>query len=250
MSADTKSRAGAHSGTRANAQDGSHPESGNVIFFVLLGILLLGLLTAALRNSGIEGTSIDNESATISVTRLKDQANALERGVAFIIQNGASENDIRFSHPDADPSYGDINNSPRFQVFSREGGGAEYLAPPPGLNDGTSWHFYGHTDAPQVGSNAADLIAVLPHINAQACTIINKQLNQAGTMQDDGGTALAAGCVYGPAGMRFSSNGQYSAPAENTMKEDDSSFSSKPATSGCVTCADGSRHYFRVLLAR
>lgn len=73
-----------------------HSQSGNVIFYVLLSIVLLGLLTAALRNSGIEGTSIDKETMTISVTRLKDQANALERGVAFIIQNGASENDIRF----------------------------------------------------------------------------------------------------------------------------------------------------------
>ncbi|HEY0901365.1 MAG TPA: hypothetical protein VGD95_04515 [Micavibrio sp.] len=235
---------------QTNSLNKRSAESGNVIFFILLGILLLGLLTAALRSSGIESTSIDSETMTISVTRMKDQANALERGVAFIIQNGASDNEMRFSHPDADSDYGDINNSPRFQVFSREGGGVEYLAPPPGINDGTPWHFYGHTDAPQVGSNAADLIVVLPNITAQACGIINKQINQTGTMTDDGGNALSGGCVYGAPAMRFASSGQYSAPADNTMKEDDASFSSKPATSGCVTCADGSRHYFRVLLAR
>lgn len=225
-------------------------EAGNVIFFVLLGILLLGLLTAALRNSGIESTSVDNETMTINVTRLKDQANALERGVAFIIQNGASENDIRFSHASADPAYGNIANSPQFQIFARSGGGVEYLPPPNGINDGTPWHFYGHTDAPQVGSNAADLIAVLPYINKQACQIINRQLNQTGTMTDDGGSALAAGCVYGPSSMRFSSTGTYSDPVQNTMNEADTSFTSKPATSGCVTCDDGSHHYFRVLLAR
>lgn len=221
-----------------------------MIFFVLLGIALLGLLTAALRNSGIEGSSIDQETVTISVTKLKDQANALERGVAFILQNGASESDIRFSHPDADADYGDITNSSAFQVFAREGGGVNYLPPPAGVNDGTPWHFYGHTDAPDVGSNAADLIAVLPNLNAQACAVINKQLNQTGTMLDDGGSALSAGCVYGAAAMRFASNGKYSAPAQNTMNEDPTSFSIKPATSGCVSCADGSRHYFRVLLAR
>ncbi len=225
-------------------------EAGSIIFFVLLGILLLGLLTAALRNSGIEGTSIDSETMTISVARMKDQANALERGVAFIIQNGASENDIRFSHANADPDYGTMGTNQQFQVFSRAGGGVEYLPPPNGINDGTPWHFYGHTDAPQVGSNAADLIAVLPNINKQACTIINKQLNQTGTMLDDGGNALSAGCVYGSASLRFSSSGTYSDPVQNTMNEADASFSSKPATSGCVTCDDGSRHYFRVLLAR
>lgn len=231
-------------------RDPNKTEAGNVIFFVLLGILLLGLLTAALRNSGIEGTSIDNETVTINVSRMKDQANALERGVAFIIQNGASENDIRFSHASADPDYGNIANSPQFQVFARAGGGVEYLSPPNGINDGTPWHFYGHTDAPQAGSNLADLIAVLPHITPQACAIINRQLNQTGTMIDDGGNALSAGCVYGAASLRFASSGKYSDPVDNTMNEADASFSSKPATSGCVTCGDGSRHYFRVLLAR
>ena len=101
-----------------------------------------------------------------------------------------------------------------------------------------------------MGSNLADLIAVLPNVNAPVCAIINRQLNQTGTMRDDGGNALSAGCVYGAAALRFSSTGTYRNPADNTMDESDASFSSKPATSGCVTCADGSRHYFRVLLAR
>ena len=224
-------------------------QSGNVIFFILLGILLLGLLTAALRSSGIEGSKIDNETMAISISRMKDQANAIERGVAFIIQNGASESDIRFSHASAPSEYGtDPNIGAAFQIFSKAGGGVEYLPPPPGVNDGSDWEFYANTHLPQVGTALPELVAVLPNLTAQACTMINSQAGYTGTPTDDGGNALSAGCLYSTGTLRFGSTGTYSDPAGNTTNE--ASFSIKPATQGCVTCSDGSRHYFRVLLAR
>lgn len=225
----------------------SQPESGNVIFFILLGILLLGLLMAALRSSGIEGSKIDNETMAISVSRLKDQANALERGVAFIIQSNASEMDIRFAHADASVDYGVPTDTPQFQVFARAGGGVEYGPPPPGVNDGSNWEFFGNSHMPQVGTAAADLIAVLPNLTPEACGVINRQLGYTGTPTDDG-NAQSATCIYSSSTLRFGSAGLYSDPAGNTT--DEPSFSIKPATSGCVTCADQSRHYYRVLLAR
>ena len=228
---------------------GFHSESGNIIFFILLGILLLGLVTAALRSGGLEGSNIDGETLSINVARMRDQANAIERGVAFIMQNRASEADIRFAHADAAADYGnDPNVNAQFQLFSRAGGGVEYLAPPVGINDGSAWEFYGNTHMPQVGSALPELLAVLPNITAEACALINRQAGYTGTPEDDGGGALSSGCVYSNGGARFSSAGVYSTPAGNTT--DETTFSIKPATQACVTCADGSRHYARVLLAR
>lgn len=230
-----------------------HPEqqqSGNVIFFILLAILLLGLLTAALRSNGIEGSQIDAETTAINVSRMKDQANAFERGIAFIMQNDASETDIRFAHADAPADYGnDPTVNAQFQIFSRAGGGAEYLPPPSGVNDGSGWEFYGNTHMPQVGTALPELLAVLPHITADACTLINRQAGYTGTPTDTGGSAQSAGCVYSDSSARFSSSGIYSDPASNTT--DEATFSIKPATQACVTCSgDGSRHFVRVLLAR
>ena len=225
------------------------PQSGNVIFYILLGIVLLGLLTAALRSGGIEGSNIDDETVLINVARMKDQANAIESGVAYIIQNRASESDIRFAHADAAADYGnDPTVSAPFQLFSRAGGGVDYLPPPTGINDGSAWEFYGNTHMPQVGTAKPELLAVLPNITAGACTLINQQAGYTGTPTDDGGGALSSGCVYSNGGARFSSTGLYSTPAGNTT--DETTFSLKPATQGCVTCGDGSRHYVRVLLAR
>ena len=226
-----------------------HNQSGNIIFFILLGILLLGLVTAALRSGGLEGSNIDSETASINVSRMKDQANAIERGVAFIRQNGASEDDIRFAHADADADYGnDPTVSANFQLFSRSGGGVEFLPPPPGVNDGSPWEFFGNTHMPQVGTALPELVTVLPNLTEEACALINRQAGLTGTPEDDGGGAQSAGCVFSDSTARFSSSGNYSDPAGNTT--DEGSFSIQPTTQACVTCTDGSRHYVRVLIAR
>ena len=86
-----------------------------------------------------------------------------------IFQNDFSENDIRFSHPDAHTDYGLITDTPARQVFSREGGGASYRAAPSGINDGSAWEFYGGTHMPDVGSDRAELIAVLPNLTQEFC---------------------------------------------------------------------------------
>ncbi|MFN3826241.1 MAG: hypothetical protein ACK4NR_01300 [Micavibrio sp.] len=233
-----------------SAIDEPHPEAGNVIFFILLGIVLLGLVTAAMRSGGLEGSNIDRESVSIGLSRMKDQANAIERGVAFILQNGASESDLRFAHADAASEYGnDPTVTPQFQLFNRAGGGVEYLSPPVGINDGSNWEFFGNSHLPQVGSALPDLIAVLPNLTEAACTAINRQAGYTGTPTDDGGASGSSDCIDSAASDRFSSTTQFPGIASNTTNE--ASFSLKPAMQGCITCSvDGSRHYYRVLLAR
>lgn len=228
----------------------SETQSGNVIFFILLGIVLLGLVTAAMRSGGMEGSNIDSETTSISISRLKDQANAIERGITFIIQNGISETDLRFAHADAAAEYGnDPSITPQSQLFNRAGGGVEYLPPPTGVNDGSDWEFFGNTHLPQVGSALPDLIAVLPHLTEAACTAINRQAGYTGTPTDDGGASGSSDCIHSGASDRFSATTQFPGIASNTTNE--GSFSIRPAMQGCVTCSvDGTRHYFRVLLAR
>lgn len=225
-------------------------QSGNVIFFILLGIVLLGLVTAAMRSGGLEGSNIDRETGAIAISRMKDQANAIERGVTFIIQNGASETDLRFAHASAAAEYGnDPSITPQFQLFNRAGGGVEYLDPPTGINDGSAWEFFGATHLPQVGSDKPELVAVLPNITESACTTINQQAGYTGTPTDGGGASGTAGCIHSDPAARFSATTQFPALAANTT--DEGTFSLKPAMQGCITCsADGSRHYFRVLLGR
>ena len=96
----------------------AHSESGNVIFFILLAVVLIALVTAAIRESGQSANGVDREALAISESQVRQYASELERGVTFIINNGAGESDIRFAWTDASSDYGDVTVNPPFQIFS------------------------------------------------------------------------------------------------------------------------------------
>lgn len=219
-------------------------ESGNIFFFVLLAIVLIGLVTAALRH-GSDDASIDNENLSVKASQVRQYAAELERGVSFVLQNNISEVDIRFAHPDAPSDYGTITTDPTHQVFDKTGGGVEYRAAPSGINDGSAWEFYGSTALPQAGSDSADLVAVLPNVTTEFCSKINTQVGYAAQPSDTG--AGATNCVNGGSTLRFNGTTQFSV-VPNTV--DAATFSVKPSVEGCVSCTAGGLHYYRVLMAR
>lgn len=219
-------------------------EQGNILFLVLLAVVLIGALTAAIHGSSQTSGNIDKETLVIRVSETKRYASELERAVMFILQNGKSEADIRFAHPDANSDYGDLSadSDPTDQVFHKDGGAAKYRVPPDGINDGSAWEFYGQTALPLVGSDAADLIAVLPNVNSDFCAQVNAGIGYAAQPTD------SATCLNGGATSRFDDGTQF-ASSPNTVT--DATFSVQPSTEGCVQCSvDGKYHYFRVLLAR
>ena len=130
-------------------------QSGNVLFIILIAVVLIGALSAAILSSGnSENAQIDKETLALRQSEVQRYAAELQRAVGYIMQNGVSESDIRFAHPDANADYGDLSADadPSDQVFHKDGGGAGYQAPPSGVNDGSAWEFYGHTALPEVSS--------------------------------------------------------------------------------------------------
>lgn len=230
-------------------------QSGNIFFMILAAIVLIGLLTAALRStSRPEGANVDSETLAMDVSRVRQYATELEHAVHLVTSNGVSESEIRFAHPQAPADYGDITTTPSHQVFDPSGGAAEYRLPPSGVNDGSVWEFYGGTALPEVGSDRADLIAVLPNVSAEFCAKINK-INgyDSATQPQDTGASAAAGtspgdCLNGGASVRFNDSEQFFDTPNTT---DEATFTHKPATEGCALCTlDGKYHFFHVLMAR
>lgn len=237
-------------------------ESGNILFIILIAIFLIGSLTAVIMSSDdSESATIDDETLVIRASEVQRYASELERAVRFITQNGFSESDIRFAATNAPSAYGSFSGNNGNQIFSKDGGGASYRSPPDDINDGSGWEFYGGTAVPGVGSDRADLVAVLPNVTRQFCDRINKLNGQPLITPTDSGagtsTANSAGdCIFmDSAAARFGGSATfYSSP--NTM--DDASFtqdpntsSSRPALQACVQCArDSEYHFYHVILAR
>lgn len=231
-------------------------ERGNMLFIILIAIVLIGLLTAAVQYSGSsQNSSIDNETLLLTTGEVQRDASELERAVMFIRENGTSESDIRFAAPEMPSAYGTQDASPdnnTNQVFHARGGAAKYRAVPESIlaTAGKTWEFYGGTAIPQVGSNRADLVAVIPDVTQQFCEKINQLNGLSGQPVDDGtgtgecieqGTTAAFGSGSSPV-ITF-------AASPNTM--DDTTFSKKPVLQACVKCELDDKYYFyHVLMAR
>ncbi len=219
-------------------------QNGNILFIILIAIVLIGALSAAIQGTGQHNANIDKETLVLRLSETRSYVSELERAVNYIMQNGKSESDIRFSHPNANTDYGDLSADPDTtdQVFARDGGAAHYRSPPENINDGSAWEFYANTALPEVGSNEADLIALLPNVTYEFCDLVNKTIGYA-TIPQDSGT-----CINSGSSARFNNSTQF-ASSPNTTTE--SSFSIKPAMQGCVQCtSDDSLHFFHVLMAR
>jgi hypothetical protein len=220
-------------------------ESGNILLIILLAIVLIGALSVALQGSGQQNATIDKETLVIRIAEVQRHGSEVERGVNYVLRNGKSELDIRFSYPDADADYGDLNgdSDKTDQVFAKDGGAANYRFPPRGINDDSKWEFYGDTVLPEVGSDEPELIAVLPNVSQEFCEGVNRLIGYDSAVQPlDTGSCLNAG-----SSARFNNANQFSG-SPNTVN--DASFTRKPAMQGCVKCDDNTYHFFHVLLAR
>lgn len=228
----------------------SHGQNGNILVYILGAIVLLGMLFAILRGNYQEGSDIDAEKAAIYVSKVREQAADIERAVAFIRHNGFRESEIRFAHANADAPYGAISDEPGRQVFSSEGGAAEYKLPPPGINDGTKWQFYATTHVPQIGTDIeagrrSELVAVLPNVAKSFCFQMNASLRQRINL-DVSTDPASKGCIYDP-GDEFM--GSF-AEGSDANFIDHTKVTYLPPRELCVRCDDGSFHYYRVLLER
>lgn len=220
-------------------------ERGNVLLYILVAVVLLGLLTAALQGSDSLFEDVDREGNVIKATQVSRYGQELERAVRYVLDNGASESEIRFAFASAPSEYGSTATTPTFQVFSSTGGMARYRPPPANVAAVAQWDFYGHTAIPNVGSTLPDLVAVLGDVTEDFCGAVNQQLGLTAKPVD-----LAAGdtpdCVAGPVTSRFV--GTFDS-TPNTM--DPASFTKTPMMQACVLCAsDNKNYYYYVLMAR
>ncbi|MCK5284149.1 MAG: hypothetical protein KAJ86_01035 [Alphaproteobacteria bacterium] len=246
-------------------------EHGNMLFIIFIAIILVGALSAAIMSSSNSETSnIDRETLAIKASEVQRYASELERAILFIMSNGFSESDIRFAHPDAHADYGDLSadGDPTDQVFHRDGGGAAYREPPEDINDGSLWEFYAGTHLPGVGSNRAELIAVLPHVTQQFCEKINELNNQTTSPKDTGANPAAGAdpgsCLNIGAVGRFDAGQQYYSATINTVdkttfKQDQEASDAYTALQACVICSRDTNsangltdefHFYHVILAR
>ena len=162
-----------------------YKESGNVLWFVLLTIALLGMLTFVVsRNSSTVNQSGSAEQNRIRAAALLRYTKSIETAVQkMVLNDGISENDLDFVALGAAHDNPNCNDS-FCEVFHVEGGGVDYRRASNVLSDSNfsySWHI---STGNRVGSMGCDdnipackeLLLLLQGVPEGICLQVNKIL--------------------------------------------------------------------------
>lgn len=241
-------------------------ESGSVIWFILLAVILLAALTMTIsRSSDTVDQSGDRERARIVASDMMRYAKGIEQAVSKMRMSGLSENEISFENSFLSGYENNYCTTTSCRVFHKEGGGQNYRVPTANWLDAaySAEDHYGtiiftsNPCIPDVGNygepgncavdvSTLDLMMIVPFIKRSICLEINRMVDLgvggADPPKDD--SAAWDGTV---ANVRFTGRfniGNNLATAGNELNG---------ATVGCFegdTRPAGGYHFYYTLVAR
>lgn len=165
--------------TRRKSKQENNPESGNILFLILIAVALFAALTYATTWTGRTGGNTNDTVDTVDASEI----NQFPTGVHFAVMRmkigGIDETLMEFNAPE------DFDNltSPEVGVFHPDGGGVTYITAPASLMaDGTqsNWVFNAEFEVEEIGISVGssfdgnEMIAFLPNIKGAACARINE----------------------------------------------------------------------------
>ena len=239
-------------------------QAGNALWFILIAIGLLGLLTAMLsRSSSTSNDTGSFEQTQIAANEILNYAKSIETAVTSLRSRGCSENEISFQNAVLGAGSYVNPNAPAdnsCHVFEPQGTGLVYELPEESWLDGTydtePWYGAWQFTARNIVRNAynycgsaecADLIMVLTFVNRELCL----QLNNLIGIDNPGGEPPpeTSGVGFNFIGLEFNGTYGFSSGIDNSTSEQ--------FASGCIdpvnlfgTAFTDTYHYYHVLHAR
>jgi len=154
-------------------------EQGNVLWFILIAVVLLGLLTMVLNRSGSSvDQSGDVEQRRIKSSQIMRYAKSIEAGIERLRLNGCSENEISFENP-ATAAYANANSPAdnSCHVFEPEGAGLTYQdVSNATMTAAGNTAFVGDFMVTGVGSDTRQELVIAVGVSDALCADINSQL--------------------------------------------------------------------------
>lgn len=233
-------------------------QKGNALFFILIAIALLGLLTVTMSRSGSNSNDTGSyEQSQIVASEVLNYAKSIENAVQSLLARGCSENEISFENSGV---AGYTNpNSPADKschVFDVAGAGMTYIVPNENWLENSQsaaagygeWFFTMQANINNHPDFSHVLRIVLPYTKKDICLQINnsaKVTNPSENPPKDGGSAFN----YNSAAHKYTGTPPFG--TANAINPADGSLDAK--LTGCFegdTFPSGGYHIFHVLHAR
>ncbi|MGB0719015.1 MAG: hypothetical protein ACPGRX_00990 [Bdellovibrionales bacterium] len=234
-------------------------ESGNVLFYILIAVVLLAALSYAVSQSGRSGQKLGSERARILASDILEYSGVIGKAVAQLRLRGCTETQISFENTGVSGyTNATAPSNESCHVFSVNGAGVTYNAPltdvlESSLSGNTfygEWLISGANETTDVGTGAADLVLALPFLKESICTQINKMT---GHGKSDGTPIVDAGDSIGRSDdTKFT--GSFAASPENMGTADPTSDNYSAKLAGCIEGdtdpASENYTFYKVLIAR
>ena len=229
-------------------------QRGNVLFYILIAVALIGALSFAIMQSNRGSLSdITQERARLLASEIVSYGNSLAQATGQLRLRGVDIDDMCFNHEnwgasDYDHSGCDDNFN---AIFSTNGGGITWKDVDADSIDATTspdslWHIYGDNAVENIGttcSNAscADLVLIADDLKLDVCLKINDVLGI-----ENPSNAPPTDTDYGTA--RYIGSFAYTA----TIGDETGGANLKGRSAGCFQKTAGTAKYafYQVLLAR
>lgn len=173
-------------------------QSGNALFLILIAVILFAALSYAVTQSNRSGGNASRESNLITSTTVTQYPSAIRTAITRMLLRGVSVSEFDFTPPyDTNFEVAPVHA----KIFHPNGGGAVYQNVDPNTveldpNNGQPigmWYFDNPLAVANIGTNAADMIAVLTHVRKGICEQINQQLTGSTAIPDTGQGSLFDG---------------------------------------------------------
>ena len=243
-----------------------NPQSGNVLFYILIAVVLLAALSYAVSNSGRgSGAAINEERANLIASEIIEYAGVVANAVSQLRLRGCQDTEINFENLIVSGSTNTLapaDNS--CDVFHLNGGGVQWKNPDAAWLDtsvSTSEDEYeqtlytaktcienigkGYDGCQSEGQSSAELIMAMSYLKKEICISINNKL---GIGIKDAAPPLIINQAWASGGRKFVGT---NFTGGVRLRDSGTTFEGKPA--GCFesnTYPVTGYHFYRVLIAR
>ncbi len=180
-----------------STQASRQAESGNVFFYIFLGIALLAALSYAVANGGRATVqNLSDDRLNLVAAEVISYGDTVTKTVSQLRLRGTQLTELSFANAFLSTGeYGTYNNDPSNEVFNPSGGAVVYTDPPSdAVTAVVDWQFLANNEVELIGTtpndaSGSDLIMALPSVRQNVCIKINELLgvsNPAGAPPTDG----------------------------------------------------------------
>ncbi|HTK83754.1 MAG TPA: hypothetical protein VL625_01600 [Patescibacteria group bacterium] len=226
-------------------------ESGNILFYILIGVMMLAALSFAVTQGSRDNTqNLNQDKQRLLATEIIDYGDTIKKSVDAVRLRGVPLMSLSFADAGLAAAYGTPGTNPPDEIFNSSGGAAVYKDAAPDALDSVasqSYIFTAKNEIKDVGTTCAadactELIMMLPALKKDLCVAINAVLgvdNPSGAPPTDSG--LDATPFAGSATAVYA----------DTIGDEAGSAALAGKTAGCfLDSGTGKYTFYQVLQAR